>query len=67
MEEARALHYELRKINDALFMETNPIPVKTALWLMEKISPDLRPPLSPLSDKNLQELKSILGEYCLLH
>lgn len=67
IDEARALHYELRKINDALFMETNPIPVKTALWLMEKISPELRPPLSPLSDQNLQELKSILGEYCLLH
>ncbi len=44
MEEARALHYELMKINNDLFIETNPIPVKTALWLMGRISPEMRPP-----------------------
>ncbi len=66
MDRARALHYELRKINDVLFIETNPVPVKTALSLMGKIDGELRPPLSPLSTDNLETLKSVLSEYSLL-
>jgi len=66
MDEARRLHYHLMKLNNALFIETNPIPVKTALWLMGKISPELRPPLSALSSGHLESLKTILGEYSLI-
>ena len=65
MNEARKLHYQLMKLNNALFIETNPIPVKTALSLMGKISRELRPPLSSLSPTNLERLKSILREYSL--
>lgn len=66
MDKARQLHFQLMKLNDAMFLETNPIPVKTALGLMGKISAELRPPLSPLADGHLEELKSILSEYSLI-
>ncbi|MCH8208343.1 MAG: 4-hydroxy-tetrahydrodipicolinate synthase [Nitrospinae bacterium] len=66
VEEAKKLHYELRKINDILFIETNPAPVKTALALMGKISPDLRPPLAKLSEESLNKLKETLKEYSLI-
>lgn len=66
MDRARSLHYELRKINDVLFIETNPVPVKTALALMGKIDGELRAPLSPLLTENLEKLKSVLREYALL-
>ena len=66
MEEARALHYELLDINNDMFIETNPIPVKTALGLMGKISPEFRLPLSPISPDNLKRLKSTLRKYSLI-
>ena len=60
METARALHYEMMHLNDILFINTNPVPVKTALGLMGKIGPELRPPLSPLSGEHAERLKSVL-------
>ncbi|MBX6350822.1 MAG: 4-hydroxy-tetrahydrodipicolinate synthase [Clostridia bacterium] len=46
-EEARALHYRLLPLNEALFLETNPGPVKTALGWLGRIHPALRLPLAP--------------------
>jgi 4-hydroxy-tetrahydrodipicolinate synthase len=66
VEKCRALHYELRKINDAMFIDTNPVPVKTALSLMGKIRDEIRPPLAPLSDKHSSQLQSILRDYSLI-
>ena len=66
MEEARKLHFELMELNNALFIETNPIPVKTALWLMGKIDPELRPPLSAISTESLETLKTVLRKYSLI-
>ncbi len=66
MDEARALHYELMDLNNAMFIETNPVPVKTALSLMGKISAELRPPMANLTDEHLQELKSVLKKYSLI-
>jgi len=63
---ARTLHYELMAINDALFIETNPVPVKTALALMGKIEDELRSPLAPLAPDNLEKLKAILRKYSLI-
>ena len=65
-DKARALHYELMAINDALFIETNPVPVKTALALMGKIGDELRSPLTPLVPENLEKLKTVLSEYSLI-
>ncbi len=66
MDEARALHYELMELNNAMFIETNPVPVKTALSLMGKISAELRPPLANLTSEHLQQLKNVLKKYSLI-
>ena len=57
---ARDIHYDLLNINDTLFIETNPIPVKTALSLMGKIELGFRSPLCEMSKANLDRLKSEL-------
>jgi 4-hydroxy-tetrahydrodipicolinate synthase len=49
-----------------MFIETNPIPVKTAMELMGMISGELRLPLCSISKKNLQELKTALKGYGLI-
>jgi len=66
VEEAQALHYELMKINDVMFIDTNPVPVKTALSLMGKISAEVRLPLTALSRENNDKLKAVLREYSLV-
>ena len=64
--EARSLHYELMDINDSLFIDTNPIPVKAALHLMGKIENELRGPLIELSKDTLERLKKAMACHCLL-
>lgn len=64
--EAQDLHYYMMTLNDAIFMEINPVPVKAALGMMGKISPEVRLPLSPLSDANREKLKKILQDYKLI-
>lgn len=59
--EARRIHYEILPLTRALFLETNPIPVKTAMHLMGMIGePTLRLPLCPMSEGNLGKLKEAL-------
>lgn len=55
---AQSLHYKLAPLFGALFLETNPIPVKAALAMMGKITEEIRLPLTPLTD----ELRPILQE-----
>lgn len=64
--EARELHYHMMTLNDAVFMEINPVPVKTALGMMDKISPEVRLPLAPLSETNREKLRGILADYGLI-
>lgn len=66
VEKARQIHYRLQPLCEALFLETNPIPVKTALALMGKISDELRLPLSRMSEINLSRLRSVLASYGLI-
>jgi 4-hydroxy-tetrahydrodipicolinate synthase len=61
--EAQDLHYHLMPLNDAVFIEINPVPVKTALGIMGKISPEVRPPLAPLSPENEARLREVLAMY----
>lgn len=56
-ETARSIHYKTFGLTEALFLETNPIPVKAALAMMEMISPEIRLPLVPMSEKNLAKLR----------
>ncbi|MFQ5614737.1 MAG: 4-hydroxy-tetrahydrodipicolinate synthase [Anaerolineae bacterium] len=65
-QEAQDLHYHLMPLNDAVFIEINPVPVKTALGLMGKISPEVRLPLSPLHPANEERLRQILIDYELI-
>jgi len=65
--QARELHYKLFPLNEAMFLETNPIPVKVALALMGKIQNEFRLPLCPMSAENLEKLKTALKEYGLIN
>jgi 4-hydroxy-tetrahydrodipicolinate synthase len=60
LENARALHIELAPLNRAMFMETNPIPVKTALHMMGFIELEFRLPLCLLGESNVVKLKETL-------
>jgi 4-hydroxy-tetrahydrodipicolinate synthase len=57
---ARKLHFELAPISRAMFMETNPIPVKTALSLMGKMDLEFRLPLCPMQAANAEKLQATL-------
>ncbi|MDH3256479.1 MAG: 4-hydroxy-tetrahydrodipicolinate synthase [Nitrospinota bacterium] len=66
MDGALALHYELMALNSVLFIETNPVPVKTALALMGKITGELRAPLAHMSEDHVEQLKTVLKQYALI-
>ena len=66
MDGASALHYELMALNHVLFVETNPVPVKTALALMGKISDELRAPLAHMTEDHVGQLKTVLKQYALI-
>lgn len=65
-EEARRNHYELMTLNDAIFLEINPVPVKTILGMMGKCSPEVRLPLAPVSPENRAKLAAIARQYGLV-
>lgn len=67
-QEARAFHYAYLRLMRAMFIETNPIPVKTSLYLMspEFVSYTFRSPMCQMSEENLVKLKVILEEYGLI-
>lgn len=66
IEEARRLHYKLEPLNQAMFIETNPIPVKTALSMMGKIKEEFRLPLCEMSGPNKERLRTILSDFGLI-
>ncbi|MBD3267385.1 4-hydroxy-tetrahydrodipicolinate synthase, partial [bacterium] len=65
-------HRKMAVLNKTLFLETNPIPVKTAVNLLSQ-SPEyglpfcgeLRMPMTPLQEQYEQKLKEVLKEYGL--
>jgi 4-hydroxy-tetrahydrodipicolinate synthase len=61
-ERGRELHYELLPLFRALFVETNPIPVKTAASLLGLCSDEMRLPMIPLSGENLRILQRVMEE-----
>jgi 4-hydroxy-tetrahydrodipicolinate synthase len=65
-ERAREAHLRLVPLVDALFCETNPIPVKAALAMMGLIREELRLPLTPLADSYRASLQGALKELGLL-
>ena len=63
---ARQLHYKLEPLNAAMFIETNPIPVKSALALMGKIGEEFRLPLCTMSPANKEKLREVLKDAGLI-
>lgn len=57
---AQDLHYELMPLNDVLFKDTNPAPVKAALGMMGKATPKLRMPLGLPSAELQEEVRETL-------
>lgn len=65
-EEAKRLHYKLQPLHRAMFYETNPIPVKTALAMMGMIKEEFRLPLVKIGKGNREKLKKTLTDYGLI-
>lgn len=63
IEGSRKLQFKLNPLIEALFLEVNPIPVKTALNLMGMNAGKLRMPLTDMSEQNLEILKKRMLEY----
>jgi len=66
IKKAKKLHHKLVPLVDALFIETNPVPVKAALSMMGKISYDVRLPMYKMSDSNYEKLKAVMKNYGLI-
>lgn len=64
--EARSLHLELLPLFKGLFIETNPIPVKTAWQLMGRDTGELRLPMCEMSNGNQAKLVELLKKYDLV-
>jgi 4-hydroxy-tetrahydrodipicolinate synthase len=66
IKKAKELHYRLFPLVKAMFIETNPIPVKTAMGLLGMCDPVLRLPMSEMMPENVDKLKKALKDYGLL-
>jgi 4-hydroxy-tetrahydrodipicolinate synthase len=65
-EKAQAIDTKLAPLVRAMFLETNPIPVKTAMGLLETCSDELRLPLCAMENENIEKLKAAMNNYGLL-
>jgi len=63
---AAELHHRLLPMCDAMFVETNPIPVKAALAMMGRIKNELRLPLVPISDKGAETVRTAITDFGLI-
>jgi 4-hydroxy-tetrahydrodipicolinate synthase len=65
-ERGRKIQFDLIPLIRSLFIETNPIPVKTALSLMGRCSGDLRLPMTPMAEGNVKKLRQAMSDFGLL-
>jgi 4-hydroxy-tetrahydrodipicolinate synthase len=66
IDKARAIHFEIFELCQAMFVETNPIPIKAALGLMGKIEPEFRLPLCPPASASLEKIRNVLSKLNLI-
>ena len=66
IDQARAIHFEIFELCQAMFVETNPIPIKAALGLMGKIEPEFRLPLCPPASASLEKIRNVLSKLNLI-
>jgi len=64
-DKARELHFQLYKLFKVLFIETNPIPVKTACWMLGMCEKEFRLPMCEMKPENESRLREVLREYGL--
>ncbi|MEA1994853.1 MAG: 4-hydroxy-tetrahydrodipicolinate synthase [Campylobacterota bacterium] len=62
-DKAKELHHYLHPLHEAMFIETNPIPVKTACHLMGLVKEEFKLPLCKMGDANKEKLKAVLQSY----
>ena len=65
VQRAREMYYKMYPLAQAMFYETNPIPVKTAAGLLGLPTGPLRLPLAPMDDANLERMKKAMRDYGL--
>ena len=66
VDKARKMQFDTNLINLAMFYETNPIPVKTAMRLLGTDTGEMRLPLVEMEEANKARLVEALKEYGLL-
>ena len=59
---AKQLDDSLQPLNKMLFIESNPIPVKWALYVMGLIPPGIRLPLTPLAENHRETVLQALRQ-----
>jgi 4-hydroxy-tetrahydrodipicolinate synthase len=67
LEKARGLHFELFELNQAIFLDTNPIPLKYMMWRIGLLdTPEVRLPLAVLAEEQRSKLDELLSQAGLL-
>lgn len=66
LKEAQKIHYKLLPLVKAMFIETNPIPVKTAASMLGLCSPELRLPMCEMEETNKNKLEKAMKDFGLL-
>ncbi|MDR0676893.1 MAG: 4-hydroxy-tetrahydrodipicolinate synthase [Elusimicrobiota bacterium] len=66
IKKARELHYKLSNLVKAMFLETNPVPIKTAMEILGICSGEVRLPMYKMDEKNIEKLKIALKNYGLI-
>jgi len=66
LERARRLHLKLFPLCRAMFLETNPIPVNTAMKMLGRTTGEVRLPLCEMAEANRAALRRVLTDYGLL-
>ena len=59
---ARDLHWKLYPLCKAMFIETNPIPIKEAMAMAGLIHPEWRLPMCPMGSANRERLRTVLTD-----
>jgi len=65
-EDAKKIHHRLYNLHESMFIQTNPVPVKTAAEMMGLVSGELRLPLCRMPEELDAKLKGILKSYSLI-
>lgn len=63
--EAKRWHDKMVPLHQAMFLETNPAPLKTAMAMLGMIEGEIRLPLCGLSEANTEKLRAALRQYGL--